>query len=231
MDTNLTTPEQFLILAHRPVKGGFTHSGRAGNYIQYAVVGAVLLDLSVHNAIGLKDKILQVTGNRPDLYPLANTILEKIRQTDRDKKVKHWVRKLGSRGSRYKKEALMQLERKGKIRTEKKKFLGLIHYRRTYLTDRSHRIKQVQRLRDILLSRKEPEPDEAILLGLIEACKIHRVLTHQKEGRRTIKKALKRFNRENVIAGAVGETLQEIRAAVVAGISASAAASTAATSS
>jgi len=231
MNTNLSIPEQFLIIAHRPARAGFSGSALSADYIKYGVVGAILLDLSIHDALRIENNIVATTGKNPELYPMADKILQKIRSSRKQKKIKHWVKKLGSKGSAFKKEGIRQLENKGMIRTEKKKFLGLIPYYKTYLPEQKYRSKLRERLRSILLASHKAQPDEAILLGLIEACKIHRVLISQKQERRKIKKALKQFNRENVITRAVGDSLKEIQAAIMASISASAAASSAASGS
>ena len=227
MNTNLSIPEQFLILAHHPEKSGFVGSGMSDEYVIYGLVGAILLDLSRHEAIRTENKVLIPTGKKPLLYDTANQVLEKITQSKKNRKVRYWMRKLDSTAARYKKQALTHLHDQGMMRVEEKKFLGLIPYRKSYLLNHSYRIKNIEHLREVLYSPKQARPEDAILLGLIGACSISKILARDKKERKMLRKKLKNFIRDNDIAGAVGETLREMQAAVMASISASVAATTA----
>src|SRR6056297_1056501 len=93
MNTNLSIPEQFLILAHHPEKSGFVASGLSDDYVIYGLVGAILLDLSRHEAIRVENKVLIPTGKKPRLYNIANLMLEKIGQSKKNRKLRYWMKK------------------------------------------------------------------------------------------------------------------------------------------
>lgn len=227
MEPNLNIPDQFLVLAHKQDKPGFTGSGISDQYLIFGLTGAILLDLSRLEAIRTEGGLIVPTGKEPDLCDAAKEALHTIRQSKKNRKVKYWVRKLDSLGHRYKKDALLNLHRQGMIRLEKKKFLGLIPYRKSYLLNWSYRKKRLEHLRKVMFSSKEASTEDAILLALISACGISSILASHKKERKKIRKTLKAFTRNNEIAGAVSKTLQEIQAAVAASVSAAAVASTA----
>jgi len=223
-------PEKFLLLAHHPRKGKFTDSRLSGDYVKYGMMGAIFLDLSLKGAIELKNKVIRVTGKKDNLYPEAEEILQRLRESRKPKKVKYWIRKMGSRGNRYKKRMLQRMKDKGLIRIEKKKFLGLIPYQKTWLLKTDQRHKMLLHLREVVMGRQKAGTEEAMLLGMIRACRIYRILVQQKGEQKEIKKALKQFMEENAIAGAVDQTLREIQAAIFASIGAASAASAASSS-
>ena len=230
MEKDLILPEKFLLLAHHPRRGKFVDSRLSADYVKYGMMGAIFLDLSLKGAIELENKVIRVTGKKDDLYLEAGEILQRLREHKKPKKAKYWIRKMGSKGNRYKKRMLQQMKDKGLIRIEKRKFLGLIPYQKTYLLKPDQRHKMLLRLREVVMGRQKAGNEEALLLGLIRACRIQRILVQQKGEQKKIRKALKQFMEENAIAGAVGETLKEIQAAIFASAGAASAASAASSS-
>jgi hypothetical protein len=227
MEKELILPEKFLLLAHHPSKGKFTDSRLSADYVKYGMMGAIFLDLSLKGAIELEKKVVRVTEKKEDLYSEAEEILQRLRESHKHKKVKYWIRKMGMKGNRYKKRMLQRMKDKGLIRIEKRKFLGLIPYQKTYLLKPDQRYKMLMHLREVVMGRQKTGTEEALLLGLIRACRIHRILVQQKGEQKKIRKALKQFMEENPIAGAVSETLLEIQAAIFASAGAASAASAA----
>jgi DnaJ-domain-containing protein 1 len=230
MEKELILPEKFLLLAHHPRKGKFVDSRLSADYVKYGIIGAIFLDLSLKGAIELENKMIRVKGKTEDLYPEAEEIMQRLQESKKSRKAKYWIRKMGSKGNRYKKKMLQRTKDKGLIRIEKRKFLGLIPYQKTYLLKPDQRQKMLLRLREVLMGRQKAGNEEALLLGLIRACRVHRILVHQKGEQKKIRKALKQFMEENAIAGAVDQTLQEIQAAIFASIGAASAASAASSS-
>ena len=230
MEKDLILPEKFLLLAHHPRKGKFTDSRMSADYVKYGVIGAIFLDLSLAGAIDLENKVIRVKGKKEGLYPEAEEILQRMQKSQKPRKAKYWIRKMGSRGNRYKKRMLQRMEDQRLIRIEKKKFLGLIPYQKTYLLKPDQRHKMLLRLRNIVMGRQKADNEEAMLLGMIQACRIHKILVQQKGEQKKIRQALKQFIEENPIAGAVDQTLREIQSAILASIGAASAASAASSS-
>ena len=83
----------------------------------------------------------------------------------------------------------------------------------------------------VVVSKKDLDLDKILILSLVEACKMHRLITTEKENLKILKKELKIIIKECPIAEVVDKTIQQVQAAIIAAIAASAAASAAASSS
>ncbi len=121
------------------------------------------------------------------------------------------------------------MEAKGLIRIEHRKFLGLIPYRKCYLTDSRTRDSLIRQLRECVLFRRELINENIVILGLIEACRMHNIISSDRQELKTIRKELKLIIKESPIAEAIDKTIKEVQAAIIAAVTVSTmAASTAA---
>jgi len=219
----LNIAEKFLLMAHHPTKGRFLISGIM---INYGLIGALLLELSAKGKISIRDKRV-VLKSRRDENAILSEIISTIGQATKPKKMKYWISKLSRKSNRFRKEILQNLERKKLVRIKHKKFLGLIPYRLYYLTETKTRDKIIGELKNVIFHPKELSAEEGALLGLIEACKMYRIMTTYREELKVVKQKLKALIKDMPLAEAVDETIRLVQAAIVAGIAASTAATAA----
>ncbi|MFO7756680.1 MAG: GPP34 family phosphoprotein [Bacteroidales bacterium] len=226
MDHKVT--EHFISLALNPKSGRYLV---LGNFLRYGVIGAILMDLSLANKISLEGhKIkagndISTTGIKP-----YDRIIEIISESGREKNLKKWLQKLNRRSGSYRREIQKYFVREGILREEKKKFIG-IPYRLHYPARPGFRKNLISRYKEIILYNKKPEDYEIMLLGLMYACKMHKVLSGGGPERRKIRKKLVEINKENIFASDINKAIMEMQAAITASIAATAAVSAATASS
>jgi len=109
------------------------------------------------------------------------------------------------------------LVKKGVLRQERKNFLGLIPYTSNYIRDRRTREKLIRHFKMAVLhpSSTEVTGEDLALLGLIEASKMHKTLSSDKDELKRIKKELKQVIEKSPIAGIVDKTIKEVQAAIM----------------
>lgn len=215
---NLNTIEKFLLLAKRPDKGGFAISDV---HLSYGMVGAILLEMSLLDMIEIKDDRLVLKRSIGSGNPTIAEVETVIAGSTKARKVKYWVSKLAQRSRKYRWACLAELENKNLIRIENRTFLGIIPYRRTYLTNSDVRDSLIRELNSSILSGKELSNEVIVVLGLVEACKMHKIIANNRQELRYIRKELKGIIRQSPIANAVDKTIKEVQAAVTGAIIAS----------
>ncbi len=218
----LSTAEKFLIIAHRPEKGGFLTSQ---TFIQYGIAGAVLLDLTLSERISITDKKLFLKPGKALSYPLLNDVSTMISQSPNPRKISYWVGKLASRYNRYKWQILEVLEGKRILRIEKKKFLGLIPYRQSVFTETYTRASLIRQLKNEILSGRGGDGELNALAGMVKACSMERVLSSDRDELKRIRQHLKVMVSESPVSDVVAQTIRQVQAAIIASVTAAAIAS------
>lgn len=221
----LNTLSKFLLLAHHPAKGRFLISEA---HLKFGIVGAALLELSLDEQIKIEDGRLILAKDGKSEDPVVREIAEEIRNSRKLRKVKYWITKLGRRSLSYKWRVLSELERAMLIRIESKRLMGVIPYRKSYLVGSGARSNLIYQLKNSALLSRNLESDTLLILGLIEACKMHKVLASDKAELKKLKRELKTIIKESPIADAVDQTIRQVQAAIIGAVVASTAAAAAA---
>ena len=196
-------------------------------YIQYGIPGALLLDLALDDRIDLKDSRLLLKSARVADKGIMGDLATMISGTAVPKKTGYWIRKLARHYNKYLKQILKDLEHKRLVRLEDRKFLGLIPYQKSYLIESYTRSNLIRQLKGSIMVTRDPAGDNMALAGLVEACRMHRLLTTDREELRTIKTQMKKTVKESPVTDAVGKTIREVQAAIMASVTAAIIASTA----
>ncbi len=224
-DKNFSTAEKFLMIAHHPEKGRFMISGM---FIQYGIAGAILLDMTLEERINITNKrlILKTPGTSAD--PLINEVTALISRDPHPRRLGYWIRKLARRYNKYKWQILKGLADKRMVRIEERKFLGLIPYRRSYLIESYSRNNLIRQLKnDIFANTREPSSANMAIAGLIEACRMHRLLSDDREELKNIRTRLKKIFKESPVSDVVSQTIRQVQAAIITSVTAAIIASTA----
>jgi hypothetical protein len=215
--------EKLIVLAHRPQKGGISVDEI---HLSHGLSGAILLQLSLEDLIKIDGEYIKINPKKSSNDQMLREVLEMIRNSRKVRKASYWVSKLGNRYNRRKKYIIGSLEQKMIIRSERKRFLGLIPYTKTYLTSTSHQTNLINELRSCILHKENMHDDNIVMLGLVEACEMQKVIAKDKYERKQIKAELKQILNESPIARSVNTTIKQVQAAVIASIVASTAATT-----
>lgn len=214
----LNTIEKFLLVAQHPDKGRFIIPQMQLNY---GVVGAILLELSIEKRLKIENKRLILIDDKPHAHPMLNMAIDTIKQSSKTRRIRYWVNKLNRKACKYKWAFMKDLEDKRILRIEHKKFLGLIPYKKAYMIERRTRPAYLTLLRDCVLYGKQINDDESVVLALIHACKSQGILAKDRSERKVIRLKLKLILKESPIAGVVDQTIKEVQTAIMAAVVAS----------
>jgi hypothetical protein len=223
MEIRLT--EKFLLTAQNPGKGKFLINDFQLNY---GIVGAILMEMTFDNKISIdKDKLL-LKSFKTSSDPVISQVEKAIKNSKKLRKLKYWISKLEKGARKYKWIFLEKMEKEKLVRIEKRKFLGLITYRQCYLVDRKMRDGLIKQLKEAVLYKKGLNEENIVLLGLVDACGLHKTIASDRNELKVIKKKLKELLKDEPIAKAVRKTIAEMQAAITGAVVASIASSSAA---
>lgn len=207
----LNTQAKFLLLAQHSEKGRLIIPEM---HINYGLVGAVLLEMSLDEQIKIEeDKVILMKDVKSE-DPIISEIIQEISLSNKARKIQYWVSRLARKSHKYKWSILSDLAKHKLIRIEKKKFLGLISYRKSYLIESSMRNNLIHELKNCILFKEDLKDDNVLMLGLIEACKMHKIISSDKEELKKLKKELKERIKESPVANTVDKTIKQIQAAL-----------------
>jgi hypothetical protein len=220
--------EEFISLSLNPESGRYMI---LGNYLTYGIVGALLMDLSLAGKISIEGNKIMISRDNPMTgIPAFDRLMKSISVSGKDRTIKTWVRRLGNRSAWYRKEMRKYFVKNGFLKEEKKRFL-FIPYRLHYVAKPGFRKSLILRYKDIILYKKQPEDHEVMLMGLMYACRMHRVLSKVGPERRKIRKRLVEIVKDNEFASGINKVIVEMQAAITAAIAATAAVSAASSAS
>ncbi len=217
MDLNLMT--KFLLLAHKPEKKGLLISII---HINYGIIGAALLEMTKQGQVKIEGDNLILLNSGGSNNSIVKEIAHDIKSSKKNKGVQFWVTKLARKSKNFKWTILADLEKKRLLRIEHKKFLWLFPYRDTYLLKSDQRNHLICQLKNAVLSGEQLDHDTIMILGLIEACQMHKILTTDKDELKKLKKELTKIIKESAIADTVDKTIRMVQTVILGAVMTSA---------
>lgn len=202
----------FILLSTHPEKGYFLNSGTSFNY---GLIGAIIMDMTAAGLLETKDHKLYVKNSETE-DPLAVKIIHEIQTKKKARKIKYWITKLGGHSVKYKKILIHQMQEQEIIQIVRKKFLGLIPYKRYKILMLDKRKLLINRLYDDLIHDKKLSEKESTMLGLIKATNIQRILYVEGANKKEVRKKLRKRVKEDALSMDVSRSIQEVQAAIAA---------------
>ncbi len=223
----LNTLSKFLLLAHHPEKGRFLISDA---HVNYGIIGAALLEISIDGQINIEENKLLLLKEANSENSIIAKILKEIRSSKKTRKIKYWITKLARKSRKFKWAILADLEKNQLLKIEDRKFLGLISYKKSYLIESKTRNDLINQLKKDALSGRDLSNETILVLGLIEACKMHKIITSDKVELKKLKQELKEIIKKSPIADTVDKTIKQVQTAIIGAIVASTVAASASAS-
>lgn len=143
--------------------------------------------------------------------------MELIEKSSRIRKIKTWISKFSRRIRKYQKEILIGLENKEIIKINPKQFLGIKYYR-TQLIKNTDRKQIINEIREIIFDNKEINKTNSLILGLIQACKLHKIVCKDKKEIKICKSKMREIIKSDLISQGVDKVIKEMQAAIVGAI-------------
>jgi hypothetical protein len=222
--TDLILAEQLLLLFLDDEKG----SDQASWGGDPGLAGAILLDLTAERALTEDDgDLVAAPGAAPD-HPLLAAAHGVIETSHKRRNAKRWVGRLPKELKPLRERTAERLVEHGILTEERRKLLGLFPSTRFPEADPGPERELRERLRAVLLTERQPTPQDAMLIALLMPYdQIERLVPRDR--RKDARQRAKEVAEGGAAAKAVDETIKGIQAAVIASTTAAIAA-TAATS-
>lgn len=227
----LNIVELFLLLAQHPSKGRFVIGDMQ---INYGIIGAILLEMSLDGMIGLENDVLVLKDSSDEnidtdanrdaaagtgtIKQIVSEISAIISSSKKPRKIRYWIGKLVQKSNKYKWAFMSELESRNLIRIESKKFLGIIPYKSSYLTDNKARDIVIEQLKNNMLLNQDLSNESVVMLGLVEACKMYSVFSKDRGELKIIKVNLKKIIKESPIANSLDQTIKQVQAAILGAV-------------
>ncbi len=175
----LTFAEEMLLLALDDQDGVIKPLPQSA--LKYALAGAVLMDLALHNRIDTDLQHLKVVNTAPTGDVILDETLNMIEAEKEAHPITHWLGQLVARSKDLQDRILYRLVDKGILKLENRKILWVFEARRYPLLD-NREVKEVKtRLRELIMSDEIPDPRDVVLISLIDACALFDELFSEEE--------------------------------------------------
>lgn len=209
----LTIAEEFLLLSHDEQSGRMLYASQP--ITQIALVGAVLMDLSIAERIDNDLKKLMLVDATPTGEPALDHVLAKIaEEKDIERSVRDWIDCLAPEAERIRELSLQRLIERGILREEEGRFLWVFPTRRYPMIDDKEQTEVKLRLAQLLMSDDIPDIRDVAILNLADACGLlHEVFSSHELAR--LEERIEQVTRLDLIGQAVSATIEELRAALV----------------
>lgn len=137
----------------------------------FAIAGAILMELSLQLRIDTDLERVMVTSHKPTGDAVLDEVLVMLATSQGMRDSRHWIGAVGSRAEDFRAILLDRLAEKGVLQKEEGRFLWVFADRRyPKAPDGIAEVKEVRaRLRDLILSDEIPDPRDSLLLGLCRA--------------------------------------------------------------
>jgi hypothetical protein len=213
MDTKLNLAEELLLLALHDEKGTVLMAGSTG--LPYGLAGAFLIELVGAGLLRVegKDLVAAAAGTARD--EILDRILTDVRSAKRTRNLKYWVGRTGRSGGKIRSKLADRLVAKGILQREERRLLLIFPTTRYPQVNPLPEYAVRERLRAALRAMTPPDDRTAALIALAHACDLVGRLFDKGE-RREAKKRAREIARNQPIGAAVVQTVEAIRAAVVA---------------
>jgi golgi phosphoprotein 3 len=180
----LTFAEEIYLLALDDVTGKILVSSRK-IVLDTVLIGAILAELSFKNRIDSDTENIYVQSTDATGNILLDMVLNKFAEAEGDTfTINHALRVIMQDSEKLEDVVLAQLINKGILKKVEERVLWFFSSRRYPVID-NHEITDVEtRLRKILLSDEIPDPGDAVLISLVDACDLFREILSPREFKR-----------------------------------------------
>jgi len=211
----ITFGEELVLLALDDQKGTFINMSLVS--FEYALAGAILMDLALMNRIDTDLENLILINSDPTGDELFDCVLGMIAEVPDHKSSVFWVWEIRNRIENLRELMLDKLIAKGILKKEEHKILWVFNQRHYPVIDDREEVEVKTRIRALVLSDDIPQPRDIVLVSLINSCNlVDQVFTREEQ-----KKAYERIyqiSRMNLIGQAVSKSINELQQLITSNV-------------
>lgn len=181
--------------------------------MEYALPGALLMELAFLNKIDADLKELTVADREPTGNPLLDDILHQMSAKGEAQPIAFWLSFFAGQAKRIQEQVLAMLVSKNILKVENKKILWVFKARRYPMID-NREVKEVTaRLRELIAGDDIPDPRDAVLVSLVDACRLFDDLFSAEEFER-YQPRIKALAKLDLIGQEIAKSIREIAQAM-----------------
>ena len=209
MDT-ISLSQKIYLLSIHPKKGGIV--GSAQSALNYILIGAVLLELSMDKKIEFVNKKI-VVKNSKSSNPLHQFLLKKLAKSKRELKISIWISKLTFSAKHIKREVRNELLKKRVIRVVQKRFI-FFSWQQPEILNFQLLYKLLAKI-DSEVFKGTKNPEDLVLLSLIIPAGLLKRIFPEKEKRKRAKQKLNVLLNKNQLSLAVKNAIAASNAVLI----------------
>ena len=184
--------------------------------LNYALAGAVLMDLAMENRIDTDLEKLVLVDSTPVGDSLLDPTLADI-EAGEERDSRFWVERTAGRAEELREEALSRLVDRGILERRDDRFLWVFRSRR-YPTVQGEAEKEVKRrIMEVLFSDEIPDPRDVVIICLADACGIFQQLLSRQELNNASAR-IQQVRRLDLIGQAMSQAIQDIELLVASSV-------------
>jgi len=208
----LNIAEKYLLISLHPEKSRYLVSDQM---INPGLFGSMLADLVMDDKVEIRDKRIHSKSDYTKISEAHNLILSKISASKKAKRIKTWISNFNWNARKYRYMILHELAMKSMIKLENKRFI-MFNYKNARVINQHVRQSILNDITDTIYKKRTPDDEVASLLGIIDACKMYKVITRDKAEIKLIRPVIKEKVKQDSISKEVQLVINEIQAASVA---------------
>ncbi len=177
--------------------------------LEYALAGAVLMDLALEGRIDTDPERLFVIDPTPVDDELLDLTLAQIEQSKESQDVRYWLKESVARSEDIRARSLSRLVDRGILQQEDGRFMWVLRTRRYPVID-DKTVREVKlRIMDVLLSDEIPDPRDIVLISLADTCRILEGIMSARE-LRAVAERIKQVRQMDLIGREISKVMTEI---------------------
>jgi hypothetical protein len=208
----LSFAEEILLLVLDDKKGTVLLDLPEGS-LNYAISGAVLMDLAQKDRIDTDLHQLILVDKTPTGDDILDAVLEKIGLSKEPHPTKYWVETIAKDGNEIKERLFERLIEKGVLKKVEDKFLWVFDVRRYPVIDDKEQREVKRRVLDVLLSDEIPDPRDIVIICLADACMLFDKILSRRE-LKSVSDRIAQIAKMDLIGQAVSNTIRELQISI-----------------
>ena len=211
MNSTLSIAEEVLLLTLHDSDGTFI---KVPDWtIRYALSGAVLMDLALHDRIDTDLETLTVISSDPTEDTLLDGLLNFITREKEPQSTRFWIERTAVHADAIRDVALERLVARGILEREETKFLWVFKSRRYPLTDGKVEKEVKLRIAEVLFTDTIPDPRDIVLICLTHACGILDSIFSRSQLKQ-VEARIEQVRKLDLIGQAIAKAIWDIEASI-----------------
>ncbi|MEM9227194.1 MAG: GPP34 family phosphoprotein [Verrucomicrobiota bacterium] len=185
--------------------------------IDFATVGALLMELAFANRVDTCDKELNIIDRSPTGDALLDGILTALPKDTDSLPIPNAITAALVKATDFRQALFQSLIAKGILKQEEHRFLWVMHERRYPVLDETEEAEVKFRIRDVILNEAIPDPRDVVIICLMHACDLSQYIFSEQELER-VRQRIEQVSKMDFIGQALATAIQRIQQAILESI-------------